>query len=199
MTEKKGHVVLRKTTLALGLLAALALPAAATAQPPSKADKRHAAKDCKEEREASRDAFKEQYGTNANKRNAFGKCVSIKARQRKAERKAARSNAARECRAEREEIGADAFREQYGTNRNKRNAFGKCVSSKAKDDLAGEEETPGKDEEEETAPKNAAQTCAAERDAMGEEAFAETYGTNGNKRNAFGKCVSSKASGSPRA
>jgi hypothetical protein len=43
-------------------------------------------------------------------------------------------NAARECAAEREKGGEDAFDSKYGTNRNARNAFGKCVSSKTKDD-----------------------------------------------------------------
>ena len=117
--------MLKKTTLAIGLLAAFALPATAAAQPPSKADKRHAAKECKEERgttDATREAFRAKYGN-------FGKCVSAGARERKAERKAARSNAARECRAEREAIGVEAFREKYGKNGNKRNAFGKCVSA----------------------------------------------------------------------
>ncbi len=142
MTDMKGTMMIKKTTLAIGLLAAFALPATAAAQPPSKADKRHAAKECKEERgttEATREAFEEKYGTNRNK-NAFGKCVSAGARERKAERKEARSNAARECRAEREAMGEEAFREQYGTNRNKKNAFGKCVSSKAKEKLAEEEQ-----------------------------------------------------------
>lgn len=41
-------------------------------------------------------------------------------------------NAAQECRAERTALGVDAFREKYGTNKNKRNAFGKCVSAKRK-------------------------------------------------------------------
>jgi hypothetical protein len=39
-------------------------------------------------------------------------------------------NAAKECAAERREMGRDAFAEQYGTNKNGRNAFGKCVSRK---------------------------------------------------------------------
>ena len=38
--------------------------------------------------------------------------------------------------------------------------------------------------------KNAAQLCKAERDFFGDEAFGEKYGTNGNKANAYGKCVS---------
>jgi hypothetical protein len=125
MTNSKGHIMLRKITLAIGLFAAFALPATAVAQPPSKADKRHAAKECKTERgttDATREAFKAKYGN-------FGKCVSTGARERQAERKEARSNAARECRAEREATGIEAFREKYGTNRNKKNAFGKCVSA----------------------------------------------------------------------
>jgi hypothetical protein len=40
---------------------------------------------------------------------------------------------------------------------------------------------------------NPAQTCRALRASMGEEAFRNTYGTNPNKRNAFGKCVSQTA------
>ena len=45
-----------------------------------------------------------------------------------------RSNAAKECRTERGSTAAsrEAFRQRYGTNRNKKNAFGKCVSGKAK-------------------------------------------------------------------
>ena len=114
----------KKTTLAIGLLAAFALPATAVAQPPTKADKRQAAKECRAT-DATQEAFRAKY------RN-FGKCVSAGAREIQAERKEARSNAARDCRAEREAMGVEAFREQYGTNRNKRNAFGKCVSAKVR-------------------------------------------------------------------
>src|SRR5919204_2575828 len=38
----------------------------------------NAAKDCWTERQADPAAFKDKYGTNANKSNAFGKCVSGK-------------------------------------------------------------------------------------------------------------------------
>jgi hypothetical protein len=186
MTDMKGHMMLKRTTLAIGLLAAFALPATAVAAPPSKADKRHAAKDCKEERgttDATREAFKAEYGN-------FGKCVSAGARERKAERKAARSSASRDCRGEREAMGLEAFREQYGSNRNGKNAFGKCVSAKAKEQLADEEQT---EEQEVAETHSAAETCAGERDASGEQAFADKYGKNGNKRNAFGKCVSATA------
>jgi hypothetical protein len=44
----------------------------------------------------------------------------------------AKANAARACKAERADIGVDAFREKYGTNSNKKNAMGKCVASKRK-------------------------------------------------------------------
>jgi hypothetical protein len=42
------------------------------------AEFRNAAKECRAEREADAATFQETYGTNAGKRNAFGKCVSGK-------------------------------------------------------------------------------------------------------------------------
>jgi MYXO-CTERM domain-containing protein len=41
------------------------------------------------------------------------------------------TNAAKKCKAERA-LDPEAFREQYGTNPNKHNAFGKCVSAHAR-------------------------------------------------------------------
>ena len=41
--------------------------------------------------------------------------------------------------------------------------------------------------------KNAAKYCQAVRDAKGVEAFQTQYGTNKNKKNAYGKCVSATA------
>jgi hypothetical protein len=99
----------------------------------------NASQECRTERTADRDAFNEKYGTNANKKNAFGKCVSQKAKAKEAaadeqdqEDAAEQKNAAKECDAERD-ADADAFKEKYGTNANKKNAFGKCVSQKARD------------------------------------------------------------------
>ena len=51
----------------------------------------------------------------------------------------AKVNAAKECKAERAEIGGEAFREKYGSNKNGKNAFGKCVASKKKKQDDGEE------------------------------------------------------------
>jgi hypothetical protein len=100
----------------------------------------NAAKECKAERTADPVAFANTYGTNGNKRNAFGKCVSKKAKAKEAaadeqdEQEATEfKNAAKECDSERD-ADAAAFAEKYGTNENNRNAFGKCVSSKASED-----------------------------------------------------------------
>ena len=46
-----------------------------------------------------------------------------------------------------------------------------------------------------SADKNAAKTCKAERETLGVQAFKEKYGTNANKANSFGKCVSKLAKG----
>jgi hypothetical protein len=43
--------------------------------------------------------------------------------------------------------------------------------------------------------KNAAKYCKALRESKGVEPFAELYGTNPNKKNAYGKCVSKAARG----
>jgi hypothetical protein len=108
-----------------------------------KAAHRNASKDCREERgdtEESIAAFREKYGTNANKKNAFGKCVSKAAKAKRAEQDeddAAEAedtkNAAQECDAERS-ADRQAFEDKYGTNHNKKNAFGKCVSQKSDED-----------------------------------------------------------------
>ena len=44
----------------------------------------------------------------------------------------AKSSAQKQCRAERTAMGAQTFKDTYGTNKNKSNAFGKCVSQHAK-------------------------------------------------------------------
>lgn len=68
----------------------------------------------------------------------FGKCVSSKSKSELAEEREDTVNAAQACKAEREDpnfaTGHDGktFDEFYGTNPNHKNAFGKCVSGKAK-------------------------------------------------------------------
>jgi hypothetical protein len=182
-----------RTTVTIAAVASLlAVPAGAAAEP-SKADRSNAAKECRAERgdsAATREAFKAKYGTNENRRNAFGKCVSRRARDEEQEGEAAKRNASKECKAERAEIGDVAFAAKYGTGKKGRNAHGKCVSAKARQ---LEEEADAKDDEQIDARKSAAKACAAERREIGREAFAEKHGTNENGRNAFGKCVSKTA------
>ncbi len=187
---------MRNQLVALAAIAAaLALPAGALAAAPSKADKRNASKQCRAERgttSATREAFARKYGTNANKSNAFGKCVSQKAREELRERRAAKRQGARECRAERAEIGREDFAKKYGTNKNNRNAFGKCVSREAK---KAKRAMDREDREARIEQRNAAKDCDAERGTTAEsrKAFAAKHGTNKNQKNAFGKCVSQKA------
>ena len=100
----------------------------------AKAAKTNAAKACKAERAAGREAFEQQYGTGKGK-NAFGKCVSQKAKQQReqadAEDEAQEDdsiNAAKTCKQARQD-DPEQFEEDYGS---RRNAFGKCVSRTAK-------------------------------------------------------------------
>jgi hypothetical protein len=175
---------MRKISLALCLAAALALPAGAAAKP-TDAD-RHAAHDeCKQERgrtSATREAFKATY-------HSMRRCVRVKAGEEERERGRARSNAARECKSERQDLGPAAFAEKYGENAKGKNAFGKCVSTRAKQH---KDEMDDDDADDAAEFRRAAKRCAAERDDIGAAEFAEKYGTNRNKRNAFGKCVSER-------
>jgi hypothetical protein len=137
---------------------------------------------CRAERSAMGEAnFKNTYGTNRNKSNAFGKCVSRQTARREANKK----NASKTCRAEQADPnfstthGGKTFEQYYGTNRNRHNAFGNCVSRKAQAMTA----------EQQHAQLNAVATCRAEQ-RNDPAAFKVKYGTNRNKSNAFGKCVS---------
>ena len=161
----------------LAVTAFLALPALAVAgSPPSPASQAAAVKQCTTERNASLAAFKLLYGTPPNRSNAFGKCVSKLAQQNEQEH----SNAAAQCRTERSS-DPTAFATTYGTGSKHRNAFGNCVSKKAKAAAAARVE----------ATVNAAKSCWTERKAD-LAAFKTRYGTNADKSNAFGKCVSGK-------
>jgi hypothetical protein len=141
-------LVVIAASLALSLPTALAAPPEGKGKPespgksaaaPGQSADKNAAKACKAERATMGvEAFKNKYGTNANKANAFGKCVSGKSKAKgeddaEAETQEARENAAKKCKAERENMGLEAFRNKYGTNANKANALGKCVSKLAKE------------------------------------------------------------------
>ena len=124
---------MRKIAL-LAVLMFVAVPAAFAEDSPSPSTQPSTL--CKQQRNAiGMAAFKLLYGSS----NAYGKCVS------KAASAASQSttNASKQCAAERADATFAAshdgktFAQFYGTGPNGRNAFGKCVSSKAQDARAG--------------------------------------------------------------
>ncbi len=117
---------------------------------------RKASKECRAERtEIGAAAFAERYGTNRKGRNAFGKCVSGKVKAAPPGGNAGAGHGGKQgthpgdkpgenavavaaCRAEQADPdfaaghGGKTFEEFYGENKNGKNAFGRCVSGKAK-------------------------------------------------------------------
>src|SRR5436190_15091482 len=146
-SQVRSNLHMTKWVIALLAAAALVVPAAAYADDGGQGNTKSPAQQCRAERTANPTGFKEKYGTNHNKSNAFGKCVSQKAKEHENgddNNGDERDNAAELCRAERSKDAA-AFKEKYGTNHNKANAFGKCVSKTAhslnksdQDDNAGQ-------------------------------------------------------------
>jgi hypothetical protein len=211
--------VIKKIGLGCVLMVALALPASASAdQSPSNLEK--AAKHCKTLRaEMGRDDFRAEFGSKRNGRHAFARCI---AKRGKAKRRLVAA-AMRECKAEfavdpvafvekyGKDGGAEASRDHPGERPGSgelpkrgerpeqgkrpgeegrpdkrqgeaRKAFHRCVRLKIEELTAERRE----------ALKNAAKECKAEFRAD-PDAFEQKYGSNRNKRNAFGKCVSQKA------
>ena len=109
----------------------------------------------------------------------------------------ASTNASKLCAAERDGDaaafaaghGGKSFADLYGTNGKDKNAFGKCVSAKASAATSAQQ----------AAELNAAKQCKAWRAdpafaaGHGGKSFADYYGTNAGKKNAFGKCVAKQA------
>ena len=173
---------MKKITLVAGLALVLVLPTVAGAKPtPDRGDKRAAVTECSTLRgtsAATREGFLTKF------RN-FGACVTKKAVEEAQEEQDAHKNAAKECKAARDE-DPTGFASFWGRNDNDRNALGKCVSTTAKEK---EHEADAQDQEQATELKNAAKECAAER-SDGESAFNAKWGENDGDQNAFGKCVS---------
>jgi hypothetical protein len=153
------------------ICAALVLAPLAGASNGKNEAKKLTAQQCKAEKKADKQAFKASHG-----KRAMRTCK----RSGLSEQREELRNAAQECRTLRDE-DRDGFRDTYGDNRNGENAFGKCVSSKAK----------AKNREDVRTFRNAAQECRALR-AEDRDGFRDTYGNNRNGKNALGKCVSSK-------
>jgi len=149
------------------IAAALLAPAAALANEPAPtpADRQNAASSCKAlQTSLGAATFKETYGTNASKSNAYGQCVAKMARAEAENRQEAQTA----CAAERGKAPG---------------AFGRCIAAKRAQASA----------EDRRDVQNAARRCQAERRTLGAAAFATKYGT---RANAFGRCVSKLAQGS---
>ena len=175
---------MRKFITFAALSAALVVPVAAIADSNS-TDKSNAAKECKSLLKAEGTSnFTHAWGAKGKGR-AYGKCVSSKAREEAQERQAAHSNAAKDCKTEQAQSDADfsaahngqTFAQFYGA-KNANSAYGKCVSTKAKQNKA-EADQADKDK------INAARFCRGEQ-TKDKATFDKTY------RN-FGACVSKKA------
>jgi hypothetical protein len=176
---------------------ALTLPALAGGHPPTDENQKNAAKHCKAMRAAAEtpanfaqvvEALQEGDQVNANGKNAYGQCVRFHARDEHNEEARAQRSASRECRELRE-----SNPEMFGRGRQYRN-LGQCVSQQRRENKS-EQDQRDKDQ------VNAARECRSEqeqdeatfRSTHDGKSFAEFYGTNDNDRNAFGKCVSTKA------
>ena len=174
------------------LFAALAvaaiLPVAALADPASASDKANGARACQALRAPTglgEATFKSTYGTNADKSNAFGKCVSTWTQAEHQNRHAATTA----CKAEQVDAGFAAahegktFAQFYGVGKSGANALNRCIQAKRAAESAADKQ----------AVVNAARKCKAERKTMGDAAFKAAYGTGTDKSNAFGKCVAKAA------
>jgi len=116
-----------------------------------------------------------------------------------------KANANKACTTLRTSLGASTFANTYGT-------FGACVSKMTKTAqqarLQATAACRGKSHHSTcvatktqsnlnariNSTRNAAKACAAELSSLGVQSFASSWGTNGNLRNAFGKCVSAHSS-----
>jgi hypothetical protein len=88
-------------------------------------------------------------------------------------------NAAKYCTAVRASKGVEAFQTAYGTNKNKKNAFGKCVSQTAKAKAAKREDAEKDDDD---AGESKASADCKNQQAADAAKFAKDYEN-------FGQCV----------
>src|SRR6478672_9486677 len=105
------RTAMRRTMIGLTAVAALAIPATALADAPS--GDPTASQTCKTLRtQMGTSAFEATYGSNKNKSNAFGKCVSAQATEADQARTKTIVNASKTCKAERKADPA-AFKVKY--------------------------------------------------------------------------------------
>jgi hypothetical protein len=181
--EVQGGTRMKFRILIIGLVTAVLLPTAAFADAATASDKANGARACNALRTSLGEAtFNSTYGTNADKSNAFGQCVSQWTRAEHQNR----LEALTACKAEQADAGFAAahgdktFAQFYGTGKNGANALQRCVQSKRHAASVADRK----------ATVNAARSCKAERKELGDAAFIANYG---GKANAFGKCVAKLA------
>jgi hypothetical protein len=121
---------MRRAIVACLLVAAVVAPGALAADP-TPADFKNAAKYCKAVGESKGvEAFGALYGTNANKKNAYGKCVSKTARNKAEAREdsedTSEAKVAADCKQQKAEDAAK-FAEKYKN-------LGQCVKAQKKSD-----------------------------------------------------------------
>ena len=171
--------------LMAALAVAMILPVAASADTVSAADKANGARACQALKTSLGASFAATYGTNADKSNAFGKCVAKWTQTEHQNRNAAEQS----CAAEQADAafasshGGKSFAQFYGVGKKGTNALNRCVQAKQDAARAAAK----------AAVVKASRSCRAERGSMGATAFKAKYGTNADKSNAFGKCVSKLA------
>ena len=172
-------------TLIAACLVAAALPVTALADPAESSDKANGARVCQGLKTSLGEAtFKATYGTNADKSNAMGKCVSAWTQAAHQKRHAAETA----CAAEQADPnftashGGKTFAQFYGVGKKGANALQRCIQSKLHASLAAQQQ----------ATVRAGKACRTER-AADPAAFKTKYGTNASKSDAFGKCVSKLA------
>ena len=169
---------MKRMFIPLGLLAALALPATAAAAP-TKADKREAGKECRQllRTVETRANFVQvvKLEAKANRRNAFGRCVKVRAADATSERNMAFKAAKAAC---------TALKRAPGTKGRPANpgAYGRCVSAAARALNVAADAEQRKD------TLNPARTCRGRQEADADACKAAFPGKNG-----FGKCVSQVA------
>ena len=118
---------MRRTLAICALIGAIVVPSALAADPVP-ADFKNAAKYCKALRTSKGvEAFNTQFGKNASKKNAYGKCVSSTAKAKAEKREdAAEANAAADCKKQKADDPAK-FAETYKN-------LGQCVKAQKNTD-----------------------------------------------------------------
>jgi hypothetical protein len=170
---------MKRLLIPIGLVAVMAMPAAADAAP-SKADKREAKRECRQLQNAAgtRANFVQvvKLEARANRRNAFGRCVQVRSNDAANERREAFKAAKAQCQNLRR--GHDGERGKPSNP----GAYGRCVSEAARNKNAEA------DAKQRDGSLNPARTC---RDKQGDDP--DAFKTEFPGKNGFGKCVSREA------